>query len=97
MENSNEPVRIIEYQGHLIQKIDPIYLDPESNNPFGAHFYSPSKKIFGTYYKTFYVNIIVIWCMSLLLYFILYFRLLRKLLDITENLSNRFKDEDEDK
>ena len=96
VENSNETVRIIEYQGHLIQKIDPIYLDPESNNPFGAHFYSPSKKVFGTYYKTFYVNIIVIWGMSLLLYFVLYFRLLKRLLDLTENFTQRFRDENED-
>ena len=26
VENTNEPVRIVEYDGELIQKIDPVYL-----------------------------------------------------------------------
>ena len=42
VENSNEPVRIVEYKGRLIQKVDPIYLDPESNL-IKAHFYAPQK------------------------------------------------------
>jgi len=43
--NSNEVERIVEYKGELIQKIDPIYLDPTS--PFiKAHFYAPQKMIF---------------------------------------------------
>jgi ABC-type multidrug transport system ATPase subunit len=80
VENSNETVRIIEYKGKLIQKIDPIYLDPEQRL-VKAHFYAPRKMIFGVYYSTFWVNTLVIWCMSLLLYIILYFRGLKKLLD----------------
>ena len=89
VENSNEPVRIVEYKGRLIQKIDPIYLDPESNL-IKAHFYAPRKKFLGIYYKTFWVNAIVIWLMALFFYIILYYRGLRKLLDAFENLNNRF-------
>jgi len=44
--NINEIERIIEYKGHLIQKIDPIFMDPESNF-VRAHFYAPVKNIFG--------------------------------------------------
>ncbi len=89
VENSNEPVRIIEYRGHLIQKIDPIYLDPESNF-IKAHFYAPRKKVFGRSYDTFWVNTMVIWFMSLLFFLLLYFRGFRKLLDTLENLNQKY-------
>lgn len=88
VENSNEPVRIVEFKGHLIQKIDPIYLDPE-HNFIKAHFYAPQKKIFGVYYGTFWVNMLVIWLMSICFYIILYFRLLKKGLDYLENFNNK--------
>ncbi len=90
VENSNETVRIIEYKGKLIQKIDPIYLDPE-HNCIKAHFYAPQKKFLGEFYSTFWINMIVIWCMSAILYIILYFRGLKRLLEISENISNRLK------
>ncbi len=89
VENSNEPIRIIEYRGQLIQKIDPIYLDPESNF-IKAHFYAPRKKVFGRSYDTFWVNTMVIWFMSLLFFLILYFRGFRKLLDTLENLNQKY-------
>ncbi len=89
-ENRNEVVRIIEYKGHLYQKIDPIYLDPEQKF-VKAHFYSPRKQVFGKYYSTFWVNLCVIWAMSLLLYIILYYRGLKKFLDYMEHFSNRWK------
>ena len=87
-ENTNEAVRIVEYKGRLIQKIDPIYLDPESGF-IKAHFYSPRKLMFGRYYSTFWVNTIVIWFMSLIFYIILYFRGLRYLLALFENVKIR--------
>jgi hypothetical protein len=95
VENSNEPVRIVEYKGRLIQKIDPIYLDPE-NNLLKAHFYAPQKKFFGNYYKTFWVNALVIWMMSIGIYIVLYFRGLRKLLDAFENLNSSNTEDSEE-
>ncbi len=83
--NNNEWKKIVEYEGKLIQKKDPIYLDPM--HPFiKAHFYAPRKKIFGEYYKTFWVNIMVIWFSIITLYIALYYRLLKKFLDFFENL-----------
>ena len=81
--NSNEIHRIIEYKGELIQKIDPVFLDPD-NRFVKAHFYAPRKQLFGEYYETFWVNLGVIWFMTILLYIVLYFRLLRKTLDRLE-------------
>ena len=77
--NRSEVKDIIEYNGKLYQKKDLIYLYPDKS--IQAHFYAPKKKIFGRYYKTLYVNIIIIWFATILLYFLLYFSVLRKLLD----------------
>jgi ABC-type multidrug transport system ATPase subunit/uncharacterized tellurite resistance protein B-like protein len=86
LRNSNEINRIIEYKGELFQKIDPIYLDPESKF-IKAHFYAPRKQFFGRYYDTFKVNILVIWAMTVMFFFVLKFRLLRRLLDFFEQRS----------
>jgi hypothetical protein len=84
--NSNEMERSIVYRNRLYQKIDPIYMDPEYKF-IKAHFYSPKKMVFGQPVNTLIVNVIVIWTMTLGLYFILYFRLLKKLLDSGEMLA----------
>lgn len=90
VENNTELIRIIEYKGRLIQKSDPIYLDPV--HPFiKAHFYAPRKMFFGHYYSTFWVNIAVIWAYSFLLYVMLYFRALKRFLDFLEQVISRNK------
>ncbi|MEA2105976.1 MAG: ABC transporter, partial [Bacteroidota bacterium] len=83
VKNSNEINRIIEYNGELFQKIDPVFLD-SPNKFIKAHFYAPRKQFLGKYYDTFKVNIAVIWAMTILLFIVLYFRLLRKALDFFE-------------
>ncbi len=86
--NSNELDRIVEYEGELIQKINPIYQDP--THPFlKAHFYTPRKKLFNRYYNTYGVNTVIIWVMSLILFLILYFRLLKRFLEFFEQLRYR--------
>lgn len=86
--NKNEFQRLVEYKGELIQKIDPIYLDPLY--PFlKAHFYAPQKRIFGSFVSTYWVNVAVIWFSTLMLYLALYYRLLKKLLDSFENMSRK--------
>lgn len=86
--NKNELDRIIEKDGELIQRADPVYLDPESN--FNSHFYAPRKKLFGRYYDTFWFNISVIWIMSLTLFFTLYYDVFRKILEAAGEISERF-------
>jgi len=81
--NKNEQVKTIEYNNEIIQKLEPIYMDPEF--PFiKAHFYSPTKQIFGVKVDTYIINVIVLWIMTILLYLALYFRLLKKALDSGE-------------
>jgi ABC transport system ATP-binding/permease protein len=81
--NKNETKMVIEYKGEIIQKLDPIFTDPKSKM-IKAHFYSPVKFIFGKEMDTYDVNVLVLWVMTLGLYFVLYFRLLKKLLDSGE-------------
>ena len=83
--NKNETVKATEYKGHLIQKMEPIFMDPEYGF-IKAHFYSPSKQVFGIPVDTFIVNVAVLWVMTILFYLALYFRLLKKLLDSAESL-----------
>ncbi len=78
--NKNEFQRIVEYHGELIQKTDPIYLDPQYRF-IRAHFYAPRKMAFGRFFPTIWVNTTVIWFSSLILYLVLYFRLLKKAVD----------------
>ena len=83
VKNSTETDRIIEYNGEFFQKMEPIFRDPEPKF-IKAHFYSPTKQVFGYYIDTFTVNVIVLWVMTILMYLALYFRLLKKLLDAGE-------------
>ncbi len=78
---SDEKYRVIEYNNELFQKIDPIYMNPVKRN-IKAHFFSPSKYIFGISISTFVINIIMIWFFTIVLYIMLYFSLLKKLLSI---------------
>ena len=80
---------IMQYKDRLYQKSNPIYLDP-TQKFIKAHFYAPRKQIFGHYYSTFAVNILIIWVMTILLYLVLYYRLLKRLLDFFEELSHKF-------
>ncbi len=81
----NETRKIIDYEGELVQKLEPIFMDPK-HIFIKAHFYSPVKNIFGLSVDTYVVNTIVLWVMTIMLYLVLYFRLLKKLLDSGESI-----------
>tara|TARA_A100001015_G_C15026436_1_gene730751 strand:- start:1770 stop:3203 length:1434 start_codon:yes stop_codon:yes gene_type:complete len=83
--NSNSLTFITEDETGLIQKSDPIYLDPVDHKYFGAHFYAPSKYFLDYKFDTFIANLIVIWLMTLLLTITLYFDVLRKILEINSS------------
>ncbi len=85
VKNLEEPVRIIESQGRLVQKIYPIYKDPDPEHfiDFDAQFYLPAKHFLRASVDTAYFNMAVIWCMSLILYISLYFDVLRRLMSVS--------------
>jgi len=77
-----EKNQIIEYQGRLYQRIDPIFLDPEPRGiGIRSHFFAPRKYFLGKYIDTFTFNIAFIWFMTAVLYAILYFDLPGKLIN----------------
>jgi hypothetical protein len=85
VKNRTTPYRILDLNGEYVQKIEPVYLDPASN--YGrAHFFAPRKKFFGSYYDTFWFNLCVIWGMSLILGITLYFDVLKKFINLLENI-----------
>jgi len=90
VKNSNSIERIIEYENNLYQKMDPIYQMPE-NKFIKAHFYSPFKQVFGTYFSTYWVNIIVVWIMNIIFFIILKYRGLYALLNRLGKLNETFK------
>ena len=87
--NRNEVDRIVEFKGELFQKENPVYLDSDTKF-VKAHFYAPRKMIFGFWVGTLWVNIAVIWVSTVLLYLILYFRLLKRLFDSIERIADKF-------
>ena len=89
---SNEGDRIIEKDGKLIQRIYPIYNDPDNNGglfQFRSHFYSPNKYFFNQLLDTKVVNLIIIWFMSITLYVTLYFDILKRILDFCGGLVDK--------
>jgi ABC transport system ATP-binding/permease protein len=90
VKNVSETHRIIEQDGKLIQKIYPIYKDPDPAHSidFDAQFYMPAKHFLNRDIDTFYFNTGVIWSMSLALALLLYFDVLRVIIDGFGALSN---------
>ncbi|NPA36443.1 MAG: ATP-binding cassette domain-containing protein [Chlorobi bacterium] len=77
-----EKNKILREGDKLIQMVDPIYQIPEPQNAldFRTHFFAPEKHIFGKFYDTLWFNIAVVWLLTIMLYVVLYYDLLRKAL-----------------
>ena len=89
VKNQDEPTRIIESKGRLIQKIFPIFKDPDPDHyiDFDAQFYLPSKHFMNASIDTLVFNLSVIWAISILLYITLYYNIFRKIIGGFENIS----------
>lgn len=88
-----EKKKILEYRHHLYQQFDPVYRDPEPSGPldFRSHFFAPRKYFAGFLIDTYWFNVLFIVCYGLLLYAILYFDLLLKLLNRISSLRKKRK------
>jgi len=86
--NKMQLKKIIEIDGELIQKKDPIFIEPTSN--IGrAQFYTSEKQVFGYIFNTFWFNISVIWLGTFILYIALLGDWFKKLLSVFENIKLR--------
>jgi ABC-type multidrug transport system ATPase subunit len=87
VKNISSAERVVEYEGRLVQKIFPIYIDehrPMNYFDFSANLYQPNKHLAGMYFDTLFFNIAVIWSMTLFLFITLYFDVLRKVIELLE-------------
>ena len=82
--------KIIEYDGQLWQKIDPIFQEPE-HSFITAHFFSPVKNIFSRPVSTYWIDTFVIWLMNIFLFITLQHRLLPRLFNFGFFVSSTIK------
>ncbi len=87
VKNANSVDRVtVDYEkNRVIQLIDPVFAKPFlTAHPldYRSHFFASKKHLFGQFFDTYWFNIGVIWLMTVLLYFALYFELLKKLIDL---------------
>ncbi len=99
VENSNDPKRILEWDGELVQKVSPVFFDdhrPAHLFDFTANFYVPTKYFAGQKFDTFYFNLLMIWFFSLMLYITLYFQLFKRAINALENY-RKYRKKDREK
>lgn len=88
MQNGNDfGDKCLEQSDRLIQRSDPVFLDPTDSNLGAAHFYAPTKRFLGTLYPTYWFNLVIIWLMSLSLMIMLYFEVFKRIIDFFGNIS----------
>jgi len=90
VKNTTEQHRIVRSGNKLIQKIFPIYKDPDPEHmvDFDAQFYMPAKHFLNRNIDTHYFNLGVIWSMTIILSLTLYYEVLKKIVDGLSNISN---------
>jgi hypothetical protein len=87
--NQNEALRIIEYNNKLVQKIYPVFHEPENpRHPldFRTIFYASSKHFLGKQVDTLWFNLGIIWIMTFFLVITLYYDILKWIVRLPENL-----------
>jgi ABC transport system ATP-binding/permease protein len=82
--------RWIEFQGQIIQQINPVFQDPKPTSAldYRAPFFAPEKNFFGFRLDTYVFNLLVIWVLSIFFYLTLYFEWLKKLVNFFGNMNS---------
>lgn len=80
--------KIYESEDKLIQKSDPVLMMPTGKNG-RSHFYAPYKQLGTLRIATPFFNMIVIWLVSGLLFTMLYYNLLSKLIEAFDKYQNK--------
>lgn len=86
--NRNDLHKIIKRDGRLIRKMDPVYMYPVKRNG-RSHFYASVKQVGNLSLSTFVFNILAIWFMTIVLYIMLRYSLLRKTIDFFGDLRRK--------
>ncbi len=86
---SKENNLITESETEIIQRFQPIYTEGSSESFIRAQYFVSRKHIVGNYFSTYWVNLCVIWFMSLLLCAALYYNVFRKVIKAGSALGQR--------
>jgi ABC-type multidrug transport system ATPase subunit len=78
--------KVYDTPDRIIQKSDPVLMEPVSRNG-RAHFYAPYKMIGNFRVGTLWFNLFYVWWTNTTLFLMLYFDLLRKLLNFLERIN----------
>ena len=89
VKNVSTKERLLEYDGQLIQQINPIFQNPKPTHAldYRTAFFVPEKAFAGLSFTTFAFNLIVIWTMSLALYITLYFEIMKRIIQSFDGLN----------
>ncbi|HRH65462.1 MAG TPA: ATP-binding cassette domain-containing protein [Bacteroidia bacterium] len=87
--NSRTTERVAVYKNQFIQRYEPVFILQPNKKFLRSQFFSPVKNVFGKACDTFLVNLMVIWAMTVFLYFALSFDWFRKMLSIGKRFRRR--------
>lgn len=88
VKNVNTKERLVVEDDRVIQLIDPIFQDthPKGILDYRAGFFFPQKSFLGIKLSTYTFNSIAIWLLTISLYTLLYFEILRKLVQSSHKM-----------
>ncbi len=86
--NRTELHKIVKKESVLLRKMEPVYMYPVSGNG-RAHFYASVKRFGHIHISTLVFNIMAIWVMSVVLYLLLRYSILRKVIVFFGELRQR--------
>ena len=88
VKNDKEMLYYFVVRNNVIKLKDPVYTQPVSKNG-RSHFYAPFKRLGIFYVDTYWFNMIRIWLSTVILFVVLYFDVLFRLLKYVENFRLR--------
>jgi ABC transport system ATP-binding/permease protein len=86
--NRNSTDLFVNYENKLVRRFQPVYMEGPANS-IRAPYYVNSKSLFGKYFNTYGINLLVIFAMTGLLAITLYFNLLRKMFNMLSGIAKR--------
>ena len=76
--NKNDFTFLVQDENSIVQRFQPVYMQPSPSAIFRAPLYVYEKNFFGMKTQTWYVNLFVIWLMSFMMMVALYYNIFRK-------------------
>ncbi|HOZ81481.1 MAG TPA: ATP-binding cassette domain-containing protein [Bacteroidia bacterium] len=87
--NKNDFTILVQDGNSIVQRFQPVYMQPDPTTWFRSPLYVYEKNFFGMKIHTWYVNLFIIWLMSFILMTTLYFDSFRKLIHWVGHSSKR--------